>query len=92
MAHPTPIDISTIPDLARIVEEVEATRKPRELRRDNKPVAQTGKTARHKAITKADHEAFLSAVGGWKDLVDTEQLKKDIYESRKIATRPPVKL
>ena len=74
MAHPTPIDISTIPDLARIVEEVEATREPRELRRDNKPVAfltpvaPTGITAGHNAITKADHEAFLSAAG-WKDLV-----------------------
>ena len=28
-----------MPDLARIVEEVEATKKPRELRRDNKTVA-----------------------------------------------------
>ena len=79
MAHPTPIDIGTIPDLARIVEEVEATREPRELKRNNKPVAlltpvaPTGKTARHKAITKADHEAFLSAAGGWKDLVDTDE-------------------
>jgi hypothetical protein len=34
-----PIDISDMPDLLDLVEEVEATKKPRELRRDNKPVA-----------------------------------------------------
>jgi hypothetical protein len=39
MTHLTPIDITTIPDLARIVEEVEATKQPRELRRANKTVA-----------------------------------------------------
>ena len=87
-----------MPELARIVEEVEATKKPRELRRENKPVALitpvTGakKARKHRAKTKADYEAFKSAAGGWKDLVDTEQLKKDIYESRKISTRPPIEL
>jgi hypothetical protein len=35
----TPIDISNMPDLLDLVAEVEATKKPRELRRDNKPVA-----------------------------------------------------
>jgi hypothetical protein len=39
--HPAPIDISTINtrDLVRIVEEVEATKTPRELQKDNKIVA-----------------------------------------------------
>ena len=36
---PIPIDISNMPDLLDLVEEVEATKKPRELMRDNKPVA-----------------------------------------------------
>ena len=35
----TPIDISNVPELADLVEEVEATKKPRELKRDNKVVA-----------------------------------------------------
>lgn len=35
---------------------------------------------------------FLSAAGGWKDLLDCEQFLKDVYESRKIHTRPEVKL
>ena len=38
-ADPTPIDISNHPDLLRLAEEVEATKKPRELKRDRKTVA-----------------------------------------------------
>ena len=97
MSHTTPIDITTMPDLARIVEEVEATKKPRELRRENRVVAVISPAKRTPANkkrgkTKADYEAFKSAAGGWKDLVDTEKLKRDIYESRKISTRPPIEL
>ena len=98
MTHPTPIDITNIPELVRIAEEVEATKTPRELVRENKPVALitpvTGakKAKRRKGKTKGDYEAFKSAAGGWKDLVDTEKLKRDVYESRKISTRPPIEL
>lgn len=35
--------------------------------------------------------AFRSAAGGWAD-VDTEHLKKTIYISRQLRTRPPVNL
>lgn len=42
-------------------------------------------TARKKKST------FLSAAGSWKD-VDTEALKKRIYENRKISHREEVKL
>jgi hypothetical protein len=97
MPHPTPIDSSNIPELVRIAEEVEATKTPRKLKRENKTVAvimpvvkATAKQKREK--TKADYEAFKSAAGGWKDLVDTEKLKRDIYESRRISTRPPIDL
>lgn len=57
-----------------------------------KPVrpAKTGRRRRPK--TGADYEAFLASAGGWKDLVDTEKLKADIYESRRISSRPPVEL
>jgi|SRR5436190_23394191 hypothetical protein len=37
--HLTPIDISNMPELVRIAEEVEATKTPRALKRDNKTVA-----------------------------------------------------
>jgi len=41
--------------------------------------------------TKGTLDAFRKSRGGWKDLIDCEQLKKDIYESRSIQTRPEVK-
>ena len=37
--HTTPIDISHMSELIDLVEEVEATKKPRELKRDDKVVA-----------------------------------------------------
>jgi hypothetical protein len=98
MIYPTPIDITNMPELVKIAEEVDATKTPRELRRENKPVALitpvTGakKAKKQKAKTKADYEAFKSAAGSWKGLIDVEQFKKVISESRKISTRPPVKL
>ncbi|MDI6811415.1 MAG: antitoxin family protein [archaeon] len=46
-----------------------------------------------KEIPKAKEkkDAFERAAGSWKDLVDTERLIKDIYESRRIRA-PEVKL
>ena len=41
--------------------------------------------------TREKKSAFLSAGGSWKD-VDTETLKKQIYENRRISTREEVKL
>src|SRR5438876_9119829 len=82
----TAIDISNMPELARIAEEVEATKTPRELKRENKTVAvimpapkATAKKKRGK--TEADYEAFKAA-GSWKD-VDTDKLLKDIYAARR---------
>ncbi len=63
------MDVTNMPELVRIAEEVEATKKPRELVRDNKPVAlitpvpSAGKATKRKAKTKAGYEAFFSAFG-----------------------------
>ena len=65
----TPIDISNIPDLVRIAEEVEATNKPRVLKRDNTPIAiltPVKKNQSSKAKSKAIKEA-LSLAGAWGD-------------------------
>lgn len=40
---------------------------------------------------KGKKSAFLAAVGSWKD-VDTEALKKQVYENKRISTRGEVKL
>ena len=37
-------------------------------------------------------EAIRRTAGGWVGLVDAEKLKRDIYESRKISTRPKPEL
>jgi hypothetical protein len=96
MSHPTPIDITNIPELVRIAEEVEATKKPRELKRENKivavirPAKQSAPKKRGKSET--NYEAFRAAFGSWSD-VDTESLLKNIYaDRRQTNTRPPVKL
>src|SRR5438270_11058289 len=66
MTHPTPIDITNIPELVRIAEEVEATKTPRKLVRENKTVAviMPAKKAlprKKREKTKADYEAFVYA-------------------------------
>jgi hypothetical protein len=92
-----PIDISNDPELLKLAEEVHTTHEPRILRRDDEDLAVlmpvTPKRARRRrGKTKADYEAFRASAGGWKDLVDTDKLIADIYESRRYAFRLPVEL
>lgn len=94
------IDITGVPDLLRIAEEVQTTKQPRILQRDGEELAvvipitpaRRRKARRTKGKTKADYDAFLSTAGGWKGLVDTDQLIADIYESRNLSIKPPVEL
>jgi hypothetical protein len=91
------IDITNHPDLLRLAEEVNATKSPRKLMRENEtlavvmPVGTTLPSKKKRAKTKADYEAFKAAAGSWKDM-DVEKFKADIYASRRLSTRPPVKL
>jgi hypothetical protein len=69
MSQLTPIDITNIPDLVRIAEEVEATNKPRVLKRDNTPIAiltplnrKQSARAKQKAIKET-----LALAGAWGD-------------------------
>jgi hypothetical protein len=95
-------DISNSPELERLAEEVRASQTIRILRRGNEVIAKIvpatsvrasipGQRRRRGEKTKEDMEAFFSSAGGWKD-VDAEQLKADIYASREMSSRPPVKL
>ncbi len=94
----SPIDISDMPELLRIVEEVRRTAKPRLLRRDSEdmailmPTKPPSKRKPGRAKTKPDYEAFLASAGSWKGNVDTDKLIADIYESRRRSSRPPVEL
>jgi hypothetical protein len=91
------MDISNLPELLRLVEEVRRSAEPRVLRRDREDLAiltpvkpaPTGRPRRVK--TKADYEAFRSAFGAWKDIVDAAVLKEDLASARG-SDRPPVRL
>jgi len=39
-----------------------------------------------------EKDVLEATAGGWKDLIDAEELKKNIYADRLISTRPEVKL
>jgi hypothetical protein len=83
MPHPTPFDITNMPDLVRIAEEVDVTKKPRELRRDNTPLAiltpvkkQQAAGAKRKAMKET-----LALAGAWKDL-DFEEMQNALDHIR----------
>jgi hypothetical protein len=85
----TAIDVSKIPALARLVEEVETTKKPRVLKRDDRVVAIISPVFHDKR--KAIQET-LSLAGSWKDLdFDDmiEQLDRIRHESK---PTPPLEL
>ena len=90
------IDISTMPDLARLAEEVARTRTPRVLRRGDEDLAILSPTTpkrrrRGKRVTEEDIAASLAAAGSWKELVDGEQLKRELDAARS-DNSPPVEL
>jgi hypothetical protein len=94
MTHLIPIDISNIPELVRIAEEVEATNKPRELRRDDTPIAiltPVKKKQPSQAKRKAIEEA-LALAGAWKDL-PSDQMEEELDRIRHSSKpTPPLEL
>jgi hypothetical protein len=99
IVHET-IDISDDSDLLRLAEDIRRRKTTAVLRNGDDelvvmmPVTEnrTHKARRSsfKQKSQADINAFLAAAGGWKDLVDAEQLKRDIAESRARSSRPPI--
>ena len=90
------VDVSRVPELLRIAEEVRASGEGRLLKRDGEDLAIIapvrairGRTRRTK--TKADRDALLAAAGSWAD-VDIDTFNADVYESRRRSSRPPVEL
>jgi hypothetical protein len=86
----TAIDISNMPDLLDLVAEVETTKIPRELKRDDKvvavlsPAVQKGQDA--PGQTKADYQKSLAAIGSWSDL-NPDELMAKIYRWREEGSR-----
>ena len=85
--EPAVIDLCTMPELARLAEEVARTGQSLVLRQDGTDFAilspaRPRPRRRGRKITEADRQAALSAFGGWKGLVDAEQLKRDLDVAR----------
>lgn len=93
MSSTTAIDISTIPELARIVEEVTATKKPRELKRDNTIVAVLTpvETARTQEQQNAIEET-LALAGAWSDLDFDDMLEQLDTIRHQSKPTPPIDL
>ena len=47
--------------------------------------------AKPQSKRNADYTAFISAAGSWKN-IDTDHFISNVYKSRKLSIRPPVKL
>ena len=45
-----------------------------------------------KRVKKSFSDALKRTAGGWKDLIDCDELIKNIYADRLVTTRPEVKL
>ncbi len=56
-----------------------------------KPAPSKKRPKRQRIITDADHQAFLSSAGGWKD-VDIDAFITHISNSRQVSTRPDIEL
>lgn len=90
------LDISRSPDLMRLAEQVEKTGRAQILKHGNKQIAKVTPIKKRpiKALDTvgSNLDAFRSAAGGWKEIVDVDKFLKDIYKSRDISVHPPVKL
>jgi hypothetical protein len=88
------IDVDQSADLTRLVDVVRTAEGVTVLRSHGEDVAviRPLKRARRRRQSSRDAEAveaFRAAAGGWKDLVDTDQLIEDIYADRALETREP---
>jgi hypothetical protein len=93
-SEPTDIDATGDPSLARLAREVRDSQRARVIRLGDEAVAVISPIRRRRvgsAPSHDDRQAFLSALGGWKD-VDTGRLIEDIYTARRVSDRHPVEL
>jgi hypothetical protein len=91
--EPQTIDVSNNPALREIVEEVARTRRPKRLRVDGTQVEAVIRPARpgwrRAALTPEERESILRAtLGGWKGLIDPDQLKRELRELQRDEASP----
>lgn len=71
----------------RIAEEIEATKTPRELRRENKTVAVIMPAKPSSSLKKHTWERIAATFGSWND-VDADAMIADIYRWRNEGSQP----
>jgi hypothetical protein len=93
------IDVDKIPELSRIVDEIEKSRSETVLLRNGKasalvtPLDFPEARDRELAIDpERQLEALHAAAGGWRGLVDGDKLIEDIYAARELPSRALPKL
>jgi hypothetical protein len=83
--HLTPIDISNIPDLVRIVEEIKHTKEPRILKQDSEPVAMLmpmeTTTQRHNTIDAFDFKPLDEVKASFLEAGYSEAEVKDMIDA-----------
>ena len=86
-----PVDISKIPELSDIVDEMEATQEPRALTRGNKVVAVLSpvNTTKH-TVSEETRQRSLAALGSWSDIDPLEAVDR-ISRWRTEGSRPPTR-
>src|ERR1700730_2624826 len=90
------INISPLPELLRLAEEVRKENRVLVLTSNGEEVARLSPPVLRRSIRRTRREesdlaASRSAAGACHD-VDTDRLVEDIYESRARSSRPPVEL
>jgi hypothetical protein len=85
MAREVRVDVSNNAELLQLAEEVSRSNTPRVLERNSEPIAvivPVRRSRQRKQPSTADVEATLASAGGWRNLVDAEDLKRQIREGR----------
>jgi hypothetical protein len=81
----TPIDISNMPDLVRIVEDMKHAKEPRILKQGSAPVAMlvpmTTATDRHKTIEAFDFKPLAEVNASWLEAGYPDAEVKDMIEA-----------
>jgi hypothetical protein len=77
-----PIDASSMPDVSRLVHEVNQTGRPRLIQAGADTARLSPARPRRAAsLTPVQREEILRATfGGWKGLIDPDQLKRELNE------------
>lgn len=87
------IEVDEYPELVRLVNEVRTLGSVTILRQNGKDVAileplESSTRRRRRVDPEKLRDALLATAGGWKDIVDTDQLIADIYAARDLPQRP----